>query len=215
MPAVIAAGVAADPGKPMVTDPASSLSYRELDKSSRRLAAALVADGVGKGSRVGLLAPNGVDWVRVAVAVTRIGAVLVPLSTLLRPGELRMALLYHARCADMFKVNGATVYPSEVEAALRGLPGVTGVHVTNAPVDQQNRVGAAVLAADLDIAALHAAARERLSAFKVPASGCCLVTARCPAAQPASSTSRPCATCSTSEAWPRDATDRRLVVPKL
>ena len=61
VPAVIAAGVAADPGKPMVIDPASSLTYHGLDTSSTQLAAALVAGGVGKGSRVGLLAPNGND----------------------------------------------------------------------------------------------------------------------------------------------------------
>ena len=32
--------------------------------------------------------PNGVQWVQIAVALTRIGAVLVPLSTLLQPPEL-------------------------------------------------------------------------------------------------------------------------------
>ena len=44
--------------------------------------------GVGKGSRVGLIMPNRVQWVQIAVALTRIGAVLVPLSTLLQPPEL-------------------------------------------------------------------------------------------------------------------------------
>ena len=32
--------------------------------------------------------PNGVRWVQIALALTRIGAVLVPLSTLLQPREL-------------------------------------------------------------------------------------------------------------------------------
>ena len=41
-----------------------------------------------KGDRVALLAPNGIDWAVAAFAVMRIGAVLVPLSTLLRPPEL-------------------------------------------------------------------------------------------------------------------------------
>ena len=44
--------------------------------------------GSVKGDRVGLLAPNGIDWAVHALAVMRIGAVLVPLSTLLRPPEL-------------------------------------------------------------------------------------------------------------------------------
>ena len=52
------------------------------------MAAAFVEAGVAKGTRVGLIMPNGVRWVQVAVALTRIGAVLVPLSTLLQPREL-------------------------------------------------------------------------------------------------------------------------------
>ena len=51
-----------------------------------------LAAGVGKGARVGLLMPNGIEWAVDAVAVMRIGAVLVPLSTLLRPPELEAQL---------------------------------------------------------------------------------------------------------------------------
>lgn len=78
--------------KPAVIDPASCLSYRELDSSTHELAAALIGAGVGKGSRVGLIMPNGVRWVQIAIAVTRIGGVLVPLSTLLQPPELAAQL---------------------------------------------------------------------------------------------------------------------------
>jgi acyl-CoA synthetase (AMP-forming)/AMP-acid ligase II len=74
--------------KPMVIDPASRIGYRELDTGTRDLAAAFVEAGVNKGTRVGLIMPNGVRWVQVAIALTRIGAVLVPLSTLLQAGEL-------------------------------------------------------------------------------------------------------------------------------
>jgi acyl-CoA synthetase (AMP-forming)/AMP-acid ligase II len=74
--------------KPMVVEPATRISYRELDTTTRDIAAVLVQAGVGKGSRVGLIMPNSARWVQVAVALTRIGAVLVPLSTLLRAGEL-------------------------------------------------------------------------------------------------------------------------------
>ena len=56
--------------------------------ATRELAAAFVEVGVDKGSRVGLIMPNGVEWVRLAFALTRVGAVLVPLSTLLQPTEL-------------------------------------------------------------------------------------------------------------------------------
>jgi acyl-CoA synthetase (AMP-forming)/AMP-acid ligase II len=81
-----------DGGKPMVIDPASRLSYHELETTTRDLAAVFVEAGVGKGTRVGLVMPNSARWVQVAMALTRIGAVLVPLSTLLQAGELATQL---------------------------------------------------------------------------------------------------------------------------
>ena len=74
--------------KPMVIDPSSRISYRELDTTTRDLAAVFADAGIGKGTRVGLIMPNSTRWVQAAIALTRIGAVLVPLSTLLRAGEL-------------------------------------------------------------------------------------------------------------------------------
>ncbi len=66
----------------------TSISYAELDLRSRELAGRLVAAGIGKHARIALLAPNGIDWAVIAYAALRVGAVLVPLSTLLRPPEL-------------------------------------------------------------------------------------------------------------------------------
>jgi acyl-CoA synthetase (AMP-forming)/AMP-acid ligase II len=79
---------AQDEAKPMVIDLDRRLSYREIDTTTRDLAAAFVDAGVVKGTRVGLIMPNGVRWVQIAIALTRIGAVLVPLSTLLAAREL-------------------------------------------------------------------------------------------------------------------------------
>jgi acyl-CoA synthetase (AMP-forming)/AMP-acid ligase II len=74
--------------KPMVIDTDSRISYAELEETTGALAAAFIEAGIGKGTRVGLIMPNRVQWVQIAVALTRIGGVLVPLSTLLRPPEL-------------------------------------------------------------------------------------------------------------------------------
>jgi acyl-CoA synthetase (AMP-forming)/AMP-acid ligase II len=46
--------------KPMVIDLSSRLSYHELDDTTSDLAAALIEVGVVKGTRVGLIMPNGV-----------------------------------------------------------------------------------------------------------------------------------------------------------
>src|SRR5690606_8514884 len=88
MNALLTAQARAHPDRPAVIDPDNRLTYGELDSTTRELAAGLVAAGIGIGTRVGLLAPNSTDWVRTAAALTRIGAVLVPLSTLLTPPEL-------------------------------------------------------------------------------------------------------------------------------
>ena len=74
--------------KPMVIDPDSSVSYADLDRDTRTLAAGFLQAGVSKGTRVGLLMPNGVDWIRIWLSLARIGAVTVPLSTLLTAREL-------------------------------------------------------------------------------------------------------------------------------
>ncbi|MGH3639024.1 MAG: class I adenylate-forming enzyme family protein [Mycobacterium sp.] len=74
--------------KPMVIDPIDRVGYAEMESATRDLASRFVNSGVLKGTRVGLIMPNGVRWVQIALALTRIGAVLVPLSTLLQPREL-------------------------------------------------------------------------------------------------------------------------------
>jgi len=91
-----------------------------------------------------------------------------------RTGDLGLVdaagfLFYKGRRDDMFKVSGATVYPSEVEAALRTVPGVVQAYVTDVEQAGSVLVGAAVVTrGELTLEALARATRERLSAFKVP-----------------------------------------------
>ncbi len=70
------------------------LTYRGLEAQSRRLGRALLAAGVGPGSRVALLAPNGPEWVVGWMAATRIGAVVVLLNTFHQARELGWALAH-------------------------------------------------------------------------------------------------------------------------
>jgi acyl-CoA synthetase (AMP-forming)/AMP-acid ligase II len=77
-------------------------------------------------------------------------------------------LWYRGRLDDMFKVKGATVYPSEVEGALRSLDAVRQAHVTDVEVDGGAAEVGAVVVTDEPVDAVRAALRERLSAFKVP-----------------------------------------------
>jgi acyl-CoA synthetase (AMP-forming)/AMP-acid ligase II len=77
-------------------------------------------------------------------------------------------LWFAGRRDDMVKVAGASVYPAETAAALERLPGVERAVVCDVTVDSETRLGAAVAGSDVSVASLAKAAREHLSAFKVP-----------------------------------------------
>jgi acyl-CoA synthetase (AMP-forming)/AMP-acid ligase II len=80
-------------------------------------------------------------------------------------------LFLTGRRDDMFKVRGATVYPSEVEAALRTVPGVGRAHVVDVEGDGAPAVAAVVVPAGtgpLAVEDVERDARSRLSSFKVP-----------------------------------------------
>jgi len=63
-------------------------TYSELELESRTLARALLAAGVGKGTRVALFMGNRPEWIVSAFAVGMAGGVLVPVSTFERGAEL-------------------------------------------------------------------------------------------------------------------------------
>ena len=70
------------------------LTYAEADERSRLLARGLLAAGAAKGSHVALLYPNGPDFIVGALAAARIGAVVLPFSTLSTADELRWLLAH-------------------------------------------------------------------------------------------------------------------------
>ena len=70
------------------------------------LARGLLAVGVGRGSRIGLLFPTGVDFVLAWLATARIGAIAVPISTFSTSRELRDLFLR----ADVDLVLGVREY---------------------------------------------------------------------------------------------------------
>jgi acyl-CoA synthetase (AMP-forming)/AMP-acid ligase II len=98
-----------------------AITHGALDAESRALAARFARAGVGKSARVGVLLPNGIEWAVVAAAAARIGAVLVPLSTLLRPPELeaqlQVAAVTHLVVAREFR---GRAYLDDVEAIAPG-----------------------------------------------------------------------------------------------
>jgi len=72
----------------LIVGDAGRLDYTEAEARSARMARALLEAGVGKGAHVGICFPNGPDWVTAWLAVTRIGAIAVPLNTFFKAREL-------------------------------------------------------------------------------------------------------------------------------
>ena len=70
------------------------VTWRELHAASRDAARRLVALGIGKGSRVGFLCPNRPEWLTFAFGALRIGAVLLPFSTLWTRDEIAAAITH-------------------------------------------------------------------------------------------------------------------------
>src|ERR1700761_2971478 len=72
--------------------PDRRLTFAEADRASGALAKRMLAAGIGKGARVGLFYTYSVEWVVAWLAASRIGAVVMPFSTIYAPGELRTVL---------------------------------------------------------------------------------------------------------------------------
>jgi acyl-CoA synthetase (AMP-forming)/AMP-acid ligase II len=64
-----------------VIDGASHLSFIQVAETMYRVAASLMATGIGPGDRIGLWAPNSATWIPAALGIQATGAWLVPLNT--------------------------------------------------------------------------------------------------------------------------------------
>ncbi|KBZ61458.1 class I adenylate-forming enzyme family protein [Mycobacterium colombiense] len=78
---------------PILVCDADRISYAEAEVRSAELARGLIALGAGKGTHVGLLYPNGLEFIVGMLAAARIGAVVVPISTFVTARELREQLV--------------------------------------------------------------------------------------------------------------------------
>ncbi|WP_275539766.1 FadD3 family acyl-CoA ligase [Streptomyces hyaluromycini] len=80
-----------------VVDGRTRITYAELGARVERAAAACIASGVETGDRVGIWAPNSLDWIVAALGAVSAGGVLVPLNTRFKGTE----------AADVLRRSGA------------------------------------------------------------------------------------------------------------
>ncbi|KAA9164498.1 AMP-binding protein [Amycolatopsis acidicola] len=76
------------PDKVFLTDDTSSVTFGELRDGALRLAAGLRRAGISQGDRVCVQIPNWIEFGRIAVALARIGAIMVPIMPIYRLDEV-------------------------------------------------------------------------------------------------------------------------------
>ncbi|HET6505494.1 MAG TPA: class I adenylate-forming enzyme family protein [Baekduia sp.] len=86
---------AAHPGRAAVLTDERAVTYAELAEWSARIARGLVAAGVEPGDRVAVVLPNAPAFAAVTHAISRVGAIGVPLNVRLQPRELAELLAQH------------------------------------------------------------------------------------------------------------------------
>jgi len=68
------------------------LTYAEFDRAVNRLASGMLAEGLGKGDRIGVWSPNRAEWTLVQYATAKLGVILVNINPAYRTTELVYAL---------------------------------------------------------------------------------------------------------------------------
>src|SRR5581483_2921692 len=76
-----------DPQGEAVVVGARRVTYTELVQLVDEAARALLASGIDRGDRVAVWAPNSLEWIVAALAVTTAGGVLVPVNTRFKGAE--------------------------------------------------------------------------------------------------------------------------------
>ena len=98
-------------------------TYGEVEAKSAILARQLIADGVGKGTRIGILMASDETFLISWMAITRIGAVAVTISTLSTPDEI-LRIARHADLHLLF-VSQKYLHHDYVERIAKAFPSAT------------------------------------------------------------------------------------------
>jgi acyl-CoA synthetase (AMP-forming)/AMP-acid ligase II len=99
------------------------VTFAELEESVAASARAVMACGVEPGERIAVWAPNSIEWIVAALAVTTAGAVLVPVNTRFKGTEAAYVLA-RSDARLLFTVRGFldTDYPELLAGAGMALP---------------------------------------------------------------------------------------------
>ena len=120
----------------------AEVTYRQLDEQAHEMAARLLAAGLKRGDRLGVLLPNSLAYAVLVHAALRAGLVLVPLNTRLTPAEVAWQVA-RTHCRLL-------ITPAESDLALTACPVLTLPALAALPVTAEQRAHAQAGTLDLD-----------------------------------------------------------------
>src|SRR4051794_25531869 len=85
--------------KALVFDGTTSLTYAQFREKALRLAVGLQRAGIGRGDRVAVQLPNWTEFVVLAAALSRVGAIIVPIMPIYRGDEVSYVLQHSGAVA--------------------------------------------------------------------------------------------------------------------
>ena len=104
------------------------MTYAQLDAAVNQVATGLLARGINAGDRVGVWAPNCLEWMLAQYATAKLGAILVNVNPAYRTHELQYALRQSGvrllLSAEAFKTSDYRAMIAEVRGQLEGLEDV-------------------------------------------------------------------------------------------
>ena len=120
----------AHPDKPLCHVGDHTFSYAQVDEISGRIATSLRALGVKRGDKVAVQLPNIPNFLFAYFGILKVGAVLVPLNSLLRAPEICYQLI---NCDARLLITLDTL----AEEAVRGTAEIDGlpIYVVRAPIN--------------------------------------------------------------------------------
>lgn len=123
-PLTIVSGIrefaASTPARTAVIDGPRTLAFAALDERSSRLAQHFLSTGLTRGSRVGVLLGNRLEYPEIAAGVAKAGLVMVPLNPRLTATEAGY-ILTHSECR-------ALVLDDAMADIVREVAGTRGLH---------------------------------------------------------------------------------------
>lgn len=118
-----------------IVGPDDRMTYADADRRSSALARWLLGQGVTKGTRVAIRFGNTTEWVVLWLALSRIGAITMPFSTMYRPSEL--AQVFELSDAELYFTPRVLAGEDQAPYLEKTLPGLDGssspVHLPEVP----------------------------------------------------------------------------------